>query len=108
MKFISTLKRYPNESYKHFMAKACVFYQLCKLKHEVETEWLVGNRYVDIVDKTTRTLYEIEFSSSKKFRARKYEFYNLSGYEIIIIDCSKLSKNIDKMSTYLSQFVVPD
>jgi len=90
------------------MAKAALFYLLRRMKHDVASEWRVGNGYVDLVDQTTRTFYEIEFSSSKKFRDRKIQQYRTAGYEIIIVDCSKLSKDIDKMKTYLSQFVIPD
>ena len=90
------------------MAKACLFYLLRDMKHEVATEWRVPNGYVDIVDKTTRTFYEIEFSVSPKFRSRKYEQYRTSGYEIIIVDCSKLPSDIDEMHKYLERFIVPD
>jgi hypothetical protein len=78
------------------------------MKHEVASEWRVGNGYVDLVDKTTRTFYEIELSASPKFRARKYEQYRTSGYEIIIIDCSKMPRDIDDLAAYLEESIVPD
>ena len=90
MSWPNHLTKFSNESYKHFMAKACVFYLLRSLKHDVATEWRTGNGYVDVVDKTTMTFYEIELAVSPKYRSRKYEQYRTSGYEIIIIDDSKL------------------
>lgn len=90
------------------MAKAALFYILRKMKHDVASEWRVGNGYVDLVDRTTMTFYEIEFAASPKRRACKIDQYRTAGYEIIIVDCSKLSKDIDTMRTYLDQFVVPD
>ncbi len=58
MSYPNHLTKFSNESYRHFMAKACLFWLLRNLKHDVATEWKVPNGYVDICDKTTRTLYE--------------------------------------------------
>lgn len=78
------------------------------MKHDVSSEWRVANGYVDLCDKTTMTLYEIEFSASKAYRNRKVQQYRMSGYEIIIVDCSKLPADVGKIREYLEQFVVPD
>ena len=61
MSYPNHLTKFSNESYRHFMAKACLFWLLRNLKHDVATEWKVPNGYVDICDKTTQTLYEIEY-----------------------------------------------
>jgi hypothetical protein len=90
------------------MAKSCLFWLLRNLKHNVATEWKVPNGYVDICDKTTRTLYEIEFQTSPKFRSRKLNKYKITGYELIILDCSKISGNIDEILLYFKQFIVND
>ena len=108
MSYPNHLTKFSNESYKHFMVKACLFWILRKLKHDVATEWKVPNGYVDICDKTTRVLYEIEFHSSKKFRSLKFKKYKITGYEIIIIDCSKMPLNIDEIRKHLEQFIVLD
>ena len=108
MSWINHLTRLSNEPYRHFMAKACMFWILRKMKHDVATEWGVGNGYVDLCDKTTRTLYEIEFQVSAKHFAEKREQYNISGYEIIIVNCSKMPMDINQMMKFLEQFVVPD
>ena len=57
MSYPNHLTKVSNESYRHFIAKDCLFWLLRNLKHEVATEWKVPNGYVDICDKTTRTLY---------------------------------------------------
>jgi len=83
---------------------------LRKLKHDVSGGWRVPDGYVDLfdacfaplhqidatassasvpADKTTRTFYEIEFSHSPKYR--------VPGFEIIIVDRSKLPKDIDEI-----------
>ena len=90
------------------MAKSCLFYLLRKMKHELRTEQRIAKGYVDIVDQTTMTFYEIEFSHSKKFQARKYDRYRTAGYEIIIVDCSKMPLDLNNMKTYLEEFIVPD
>ena len=108
MSYPNHLTKFSNESFKHFMAKACLFWLLRDLKHDVATEWKVPNGYVDICDKTTRTLYEIEFHSSGKFRSRKVNKYQITGYEMIIVDCSKMPLDIYKIRKYLEQFIVLD
>ena len=108
MSYPNHLTKFSNESYKHFMAKACLFWLLRKRKHDVATEWKVPNGYVDICDKTTRTLYEIEFQASPKFRSRKFKHCTITGYEITIIDCSKMPLSINDIRKYLEQFIVLD
>jgi hypothetical protein len=103
----SALVTAPSESYPHFMAKAAMFYILRRAKHIVLTEWRVANGYVDIVDRTTRTFYEIERTASKKFRERKYELYKTTGYEVIVVDCSKMPSEIEELYKHLDPFVVP-
>jgi len=46
--------------------------------------------------------------SSPKYRSRKERLYRVPGYEIIIVDCSKLPKDIDEMRKYMERFIVPD
>ena len=108
MSWPNHLTKLNSETYRHFMAKASLFWILRKLKHDVSSEWKVPNGYVDLCDKTTWTLYEIEFSHSPKYRSRKLSQYRVPGYEIIIVDCSKLPDDIGEMRKYLEMFVVPD
>ena len=90
------------------MAKSSLFWVLRKMKHEVATEWLISEGYADICDKTTRTLYEIEFQVSAKHFTEKREQYNITGYEVIIVNCYKLPLNINEMKKFLEQFIIPD
>jgi hypothetical protein len=108
MSWLNHLTKFSSESYKHFVTKAILFYQLRKMKHDVATEWRVPNGYIDIVDKTTWTFYEIENSRSPKYRSRKFDQYDIKGYDLIIVDCSKLPKDIDKIKNYLKQYIVID
>ena len=108
MSYPNHLTKFSNEPYRHFMAKSCLFWLLRKLHHEVASEWLVGDGYVDLYDKSTRTLYEIEFQVSAKHFAEKRMQYNISSYEVIIINCSKLPLNINEMKKFLEQFILPD
>ena len=102
------LTKLSSETFRHFMAKSCLFYILRKLRHDVSSEWRVPAGYVDLCDQTTRTLYEIEFHHSPKARSRKINLYRMTGYEVIVIDCSKLPTDIDRMREYLDQYVIPD
>ncbi|MFA5771662.1 MAG: hypothetical protein WC974_02915 [Thermoplasmata archaeon] len=106
MSWPNHLTKFCNESYRHFMAKSCLFYLLRKMGHDVRTEWTVPNGYVDVVDMTTMTMYEIEFASSLNVRNRKIEQYRQPGFEIIIIPCSKMPDDIDAMAEYIEQYIV--
>ncbi|MFA5771656.1 MAG: hypothetical protein WC974_02885 [Thermoplasmata archaeon] len=102
------LTKYSSESYRHFMAKSCLFYLLRKMGHDLRTEWKVPNGYVDIVDMTTRVMYELEFHVAPSVRNRKIEQYRQPGFEIIIINCSRLPDDINAMMEYVERYVVPD
>ncbi len=107
MSALNHLTKFSSETYEHWMAKATLFYLLRKRKHRVFSEFRVSNGYVDIVDQTTMTFYEIERSASRKKRERKYELYRTTGYEIIIVDCSKMPKTLAEIREYIESFVVP-
>jgi hypothetical protein len=106
--WLNHLTKFSNETYQHFMAKSCLFYLLRKMKHDVATEWRVPNGYIDIVDKTTWTFYEIESHLSKGYRNRKRELYQLTGYDVVVVDCSKLPSDIGEIKEYIKQFIVED
>ena len=104
----SYLVTYRSESYRHFMAKASLFYRLKELGHEVITEMKLPGISIDICDRTTMTFYEIEFSVSPKFRSRKIEQYKVPSFELIIVDCSKMPDDIDGIRRFLEGFIIPD
>jgi hypothetical protein len=96
------------ETIEHFMAKACLFFQLCGLKHDIRTEFRVPNGYADIVDMTTHTIYEIELGYGKKYRNRKIALYQMPGFDVIVVDCHRLPSNLKDMAVFLEQYIVPD
>ena len=102
------MTKFSSEHYRHFVAKAILFYLLRKMKHDVATEYRVPNGYVDIVDKDTMTFYEIENGKSPKYRNLKRELYKVTRYEVIVVDCSKLPDDINEARKYLEQFIVVD
>ena len=108
MSYPNHLTKFSNESFKHFMIKSALFWVLRSMGHEVATEWRVANGYVDICDKTTRTLYELEVNTTIKTKLRKREQYKVSGYDIILIDCSKMELELAGIQKYLERFIVPD
>ena len=108
MSYPNHLTKFSNESFRHFLVKATLFWLLRDLKHNIATEWRISNGYVDICDKTTHVFYEIEFQASPKFRSRKRDLYQITGYEVIIVDCSKMPININEVRKYLEQFIVLD
>ena len=108
MSYPNHLTKFSNEFYKHFIAKAVLFWLLRDLKHNMATEWRLRNGYVDIFNRTANTIYEIELQSSSKFRSRKLERYKITGYEIVIVGCSKMPSDIDEIRRYLEQFIVSD
>ena len=108
MSYPNHLTKFSNESFRHFMAKACLFWLLRNLKHDVATEWRLRNSYVDLCDKTAQVFYEIEFQASPKNRLRKLNLYQITGYEVIIVDCSKMPSDIDEICKYLERFIVLD
>jgi len=108
MSYPNHLTKFSNESFRHFLAKATLFWLLRDLKHDIATEWRVSNGYVDICDKTAHVFYEIEFQASPKIRTQKIWKYKITGYEIIILDCSKMPSDIYEIQKYLEQFIVLD
>ena len=108
MSYPNHLTKFSNEPYKHFMAKACLFWLLRNLKHDIATEWRLSNSYIDLCDKTTHTLYEIVFQAYTKYFQKKYEQYKVNNYDITVIDCSKLPLNINEIKKFLERYIIPD
>ena len=104
----SYLVKYPTESLRHFMAKACLFYRLREMGHDVISEFELPGNFIDLCDKTTMTFYEIELTSSANRCARKVNKYNYVGYDLILINCTNLPDDIYQMRMFLEKFIVPD
>jgi hypothetical protein len=54
------------------------------------------------------TFYEIENERSPSHRNRKKDLYDVKGYDLIIVDCSKLPTDLDEMKDYIEQYIVID
>jgi len=52
MSWPNHLTKLSNESYKHFLAKAILFWILRDMNHDVSSEWKVPNGYIDLCDNT--------------------------------------------------------
>ena len=61
MSYPNHLTKFSNESYKHFMVKACLFWILRNRIHDVATELRVSNRYFDNCE---NLLLHIDFLTS--------------------------------------------
>ena len=48
--------------------------------------------------------YELEHIIERS----KFDKYKITGYDIIIVDCSKISMDIKEIRKYLQQFIVND
>ena len=108
MGYPNHLTKLSNESLKHFIIKSALFWLLRSMGHDVASEWRVANGYIDICDKSTGTLYELDVNSTTKTKLRKRERYKVSGYDIIFIDCSKMELELAGIQKYLERFIVPD
>jgi hypothetical protein len=112
------------ESYRHFMAKAALFWSLRKLGHEVTTEvevfgrgptephWTFGTYRglgtADVLDLTTRVQYEIEVSHMPSKWRRKADQYKRDGWEIIVIPIHKAPSDLEGLLDYVKQYIQPD
>ena len=106
---INKLAMFPNESFKHYMAKCCLVYLLRKLGHDILTEIeITGCGLADVVDLTTSTQYEIELSGSKKVRNSKIEKYKRAGTEIIVVNCWKMPMDLNELMRFIDDYIVPD
>ena len=52
--------------------------------------------------------FTIEFQASQKLRFKKFKKYRITGYEIIIINCSKIPSGINEIHKYLKRYIVMD
>ena len=104
----SYLVTYRSESFRHFMAKACLFYMLRERKHEVISEFELPESFIDLCDKTTMTFYEIDLFPTSTRLAEKADKYNYTGYDLIFINCRNIPDDVFQMRMFLEKFIVPD
>lgn len=102
--------RIRNDSYKHWIVKSVLIYELERLGHEVEIEtYIPGVGYCDLIDRTTWIQYEIDGNSSPKYRNHKAKKYLRPGIrDVIIVPIFKLSENIHEIRSYVRSYIVVD
>ena len=108
MSWKNHLTKLNSEPYKHFVTKAALFWILRKLKHDVYSEWNCNGGYVDLCDFTTMTIYEVEMRSSPKKRKQKILQYRQPGFEVIVVDCSKMPTDVVALEAFLRDWIIPD
>ncbi|MFO8050657.1 MAG: hypothetical protein R6V01_03035 [Thermoplasmatota archaeon] len=102
--------RIRNDSYKHWMVKSVLIYELERLGHEVEIETYIPRvGYCDLIDRTTWIQYEIDGNSSPQYRWTKAKKYMRPGIrDIVIVPIFKLSSDIKDIREYVQKYIVPD
>jgi len=102
--------RIRNDSYKHWIVKSVLIFELERLGHEVEIEtYIPGVGYCDLIDKDTWIQYEIDGNSSPKYRYYKARKYRRPGItDIVIIPIYKLPTDIHEIKKYVEKYIVPD
>jgi hypothetical protein len=102
--------RIRNDSFKHWIVKSVLVFELEKLGHEVELElYLPGVGYCDVVDQTASIQYEIDGKRESTYRNAKAQKYLRPGIkDVIVIPIHKLSNDIDEIRSYVRSFIVVD
>ena len=104
------LLRIRNDSFKHWVVKSILVFELEKLGHEVELElYLPGIGYCDVVDQTVFIQYEIDGKRESTYRNGKARKYLRPGIrDVIVIPIHKLSSDIHEIRSYDRSFIVVD
>ena len=102
--------RIRNDSFKHWIVKSVLIFELERIGHEVEIElYLPGIGYCDVVDQTACIQYEIDGmknSGSRNTKARKYLRPGIR--DVIVIPIHKLPTDINEIRSYVREFIIVD
>ena len=105
---INKIPIFQAESYKHWIAKCTLFFQLRRIGHDVIGEFVIPGLGVgDLFDLDTSVQYEIEFSG-KKIRESKAEKYKRTGVEIIVVNCNGMPTDIKDIQKFLDPYIIVD
>ena len=98
------------DSYKHFITKMTIVYELELIGHDVDVEVdIPGRGKADIIDYTTRIQYEVDGHHNKLYRTRKAKKYIRPGIrDVIIVPIHDLGNDINDIRKYVQDFIVPD
>ena len=106
---INKLAMFPGESLQHYVVKSVLVWKLRHLKHDILTETEIpGCGLADVIDLNTSTQYEVEFSHSPKYQEAKRNLYKRLDVEVIIVKCHKLAIDVNEISKFLDDWIVPD
>ena len=102
--------RIRNDSFKHWIVKSVLVFELEKLGHEVELELYIPQvGYCDVVDLTVFIQYEIDGMKNSGYRNAKAKKYLRPGIrDIIVIPIFRLSSDIYEIRSYVRSFIVVD
>lgn len=102
--------RIRNDSYKHWIVKSVLIFEVEKLGHEVEIELHIpGLGYCDLIDRTTCIQYKIDGYHSSGYRNVKAKKYLRPGIrDVIVIPIHKLPTDIHEIRSYVRSFIVMD
>jgi len=102
--------RMRNDSFKHWIVKSVLIFELERMGHRVEVElYIPGTGYCDLVDHTVGIQYEIDGFHSPKYRNEKAKKYLRPGIrDVIVIPIHKLSNDINEIRSYVVQYLVAD
>ena len=102
--------RIRNDSYKHWIVKSILIFELEKLGHEVEIETYIPNLgYCDLIDRSTWIQYEIDGNSSPQYRNNKARKYLRPGIkDVVVIPIFKLSSDIFEIQEFVRSFLILD
>ena len=102
--------RIRNDSFKHWIVKSILVYELEKMGHEVELELYIPQvGYCDLIDRTTWIQYEIDGFHSSGYRLKKAQKYLRPGIrDVIVIPIHKLSTDINEIRKFVNDYIVED
>lgn len=102
--------RIRNDSFKHWMVKSALVFELERMGHQVELElYLPGIGYCDVVDHTTSIQYEIDGNWSPQYRQNKARKYLRPGIkDVIVIPIHKLSDDLNSIQDLVRSYIVAD
>jgi len=98
------------DSYKHFVVKMTVVYELELMGHDVDVEVdIPGRGKADIIDNTTLIQYEIDGHHNKLYRTKKARKYLRPGLrDVVVIPINKLSTDINRIRSFVMDYIVPE
>ena len=98
------------DSFKHWIVKMTIVFELEKIGHNVDVEVEIpGRGMADVMDFTTRIQYEVDGHHTSTYRINKAKKYLRPGLkDVIVVPIHKLSTDINEIRKYVWDYIVPD